>query len=293
MYHRTTTAGYFNFDLKALLSNSESFGKVVNILLRHLSTFHTTSDFPLEPKEKDSIPEIVVLHNLLQRGLPTMPSLHIEKALTALGFTAEKVDEYEFNFLPTEAVDAKLQLDIFTALHVVDKRFTPDYRGILESTFEEKVFQKDTNGYPYLRQLLTPQVEFETLNSGKPGFQDQRTDFALPLLYPVSDPKKEAQFIKGYVIEVDGKPYHSSFKQQILDRRRDTTLSEAGWETRRITEKGVSLHAFRDITQQDFIKNVAQHYERSFDDHWVKVLQLALVPFAIARVQKVILDAIL
>ena len=182
---------------------------------------------------------------------------------------------------------------VFSALHVADNRFEPDYKDILESTFEDEVFLRTTREHPHLRQLLTPQVPLTDLMPGTPGFHEQRTDFAIPLLYPLTENKPGESVVKGYIIEVDGKPYHSSFKQKLLDRTRDAAIGEAGFRTERITEKGQDLHAFREIDQQPFVKLVAEHFLRPFDAQWVKVLQLALTPFAVARVQKVILDAIL
>ncbi len=293
MHDRTTTAGYFNFALKQLLLSRYPGGEA-EVMLRHLSTFHIVSSFKQEPEMDFMSGEIVVLHNLVQRGLPTKASIFIERALTNLDFTQDKESEYDFDFPLRENLenDEILLRDIFVALHVVDKRFTPQYLGIIESNFEENVFQKGTEDYPYLRQLLTPQVELNTLMPGQEGFHQQRTDFALPLIYPLSS-EKNVSLIKGYIVEVDGKPYHSSFKQQILDKQRDAATQNASWETKRITERGAALRAFGEIAQQPFIQQVALHYQRSFDPHWLKVIQFTLTPFAIARIQKVILDSVL
>lgn len=262
-------------------------------MLRHLSTFHVISSFGQGPVLDAMPPEIVVLHNVVQRGLPTLPSLRLEQALAKLGFTQEATNEFAFEFPATLAVDDTLLDDIFTALHVADNRFEPDYKDILESTFEDAVFRHTTWEHPHLRQLLTPQVSLEELMPGTPGFHEQRTDFAIPLLYPLVESKAGESTVKGYIIEVDGRQYHSSFKQKRLDQTRDAATGEAGWTTQRITEKGQALHTFREIDKQPFVAQVAKNYHKSFDALWIKVLQLVLTPFAVARVQKVILDAIL
>ena len=156
MHHHTTTAGYFNFALKARLESRYPSGEV-QALLRQLSACHITSDFDLSPAQEPLPPEIVVLHNLVQRGMPTLPSLTVEKALTALGFTRETIGESSIGYDATDAVTDALLDDVFTALHVVDNRCKPSYQGVLESGFEEEVFQRQTSGYPHLRQLLLPQ----------------------------------------------------------------------------------------------------------------------------------------
>jgi hypothetical protein len=79
MHHRTNTAGAFNFDLKARLEVHFPQSEV-QALLRQLSACHITSDFDLSPAQGPLPSEIVVLHNLVQRGMPTMPSRAVEKA---------------------------------------------------------------------------------------------------------------------------------------------------------------------------------------------------------------------
>ncbi len=292
MEHCSTTAGYFNFSLKEKLEARYPNGEL-QALLRQLSAFHITLDFNMAPAKGPLPSEIVVLHNLLQRGMPTMPSLAVEKALTALGYTLEKDSETTFDFPVTEKVNDVLLDEIFTALHVVDNRFEPDYKGILESKFEEDVFLRSTRAHPFLRQLLTPQVPLSELMPGRTGFREQRTDFSIPLVYPIDAKEAGESVVKGYILEVDGKPYHSSFKQKMLDQSRDSATTKAGWSTQRISEKGHALHAFGEIVQQPYVAQVAKCYQRAFDAHWIKVLQLTLTPFAVARVQKVVLDAIL
>lgn len=292
MHYYTTTAGYFNFALKAKLEARFPQGEV-QALLRQLSAFHITSNVDLSPAQGSLPSEIVVLHNLVQRGMPTMPSLAVEKALTALGFTRETIGESSIDYPTTDAVtDAHLD-EVFTALHVVDNRFEPNYTDVFESGFEAAVFQQETRNHPYLRQLLTPQVELPSLLPGQNGFHRQRTDFVLPLLYPLADNNPKQPALKGYILEVDGRPYHSSFKQKALDLQRDAATRTAGWHTHRISEKGVAVQAFDDMVRPGYLERIAKHYRRKIDAPWVDVLQWALTPTAVARVQKVILDAIL
>ncbi len=292
MHHHTTTAGTFNFALKAMLTDRFPGGEV-EALLRQLSAFHVTSDVKMSPADGPLPSEIVVLHNLLQRGLPTLPSMAVEEALTALGYTAKNDSEASIDFPVTGKVNEALLDEVFTALHVIDNRFEPDYHDVFESGFESAVFQQETSRHPYLRQLLTPQVELPSLLPGEPGFHQQRTDFVLPLLYPLADKNPQNPVLRGYIVEVDGAPYHSSFKQKALDLRRDNAARSAGWHTSRIQEKTAAKQVFDDITRPEYIQRIAQHYSRKMDSHWVAVLQLALTPIAVARVQKVILDAIL
>lgn len=292
MHHHTTTAGYFNFALKEKLEARFPNGEV-QALLRQLSAFHVTSDFDMAPMQGLLPSEIVVLHNLVQRGLPTMPSLILERALIRLGFSRENDSDSDIDFPVLEKVNDAFLEDVFTALHVVDKRFEPSYSDVFESGFESAVFLQETRKHPYLRQLLTPQVELPLLLPGENGFHKQRTDFVLPLLYPFADKSFLSPVLKGYILEVDGKPYHSSIKQKALDLKRDAAAGAEGWHTRRISERGAALQAFDDLARPEFIQRIAKHYSRQMDANWIDLLQMALTPIAVARVQKVIIDAIL
>lgn len=291
-------SGYFNFSLREKLrekfDNPNSGPERAGALSLFLSLFHLETNLPANRLEP--IPsELAVLHNLLIRGLPTVPPLAVEKALFKLGFTEDKSDETAFRFELTEKATARLD-DFFTAMHIVDNRLKLDREDFprlekLGSRFEESVFFDKTQSFGFFRQLFEPQVKFDKILQGQNPLARQVTDFAFQIPYVSKDAKSDK--LQGFILEVDGRGWHSSFSQKYLDQQRDTTAENAGWHTQRIAEVRQAVATFDLIAQDDFVSQVGQHFQKPFDEQWLNVLQFTLTPFAIARVQKTIIEAAL
>lgn len=278
------TAGYFNAAIKKALI--QKFEKQAEIMLKQLCRFELSFNGPAEPSP---VPEIAVLCNMIQRGLPTWPPLVVENALCAIGLTNEQTKSGSIEFpLKGQLTDTVLE-DLFTALHLVDNRFEPlavDKK--LESSFERLVFWTETKRYPHLRQVLIPQASAPLVAADAAGLVDQYVDFALPILYGSSGESR----LKGYVIEVDGEAYHSSVIQKLNDHRRDIAQLRNWWTPKRIKISSDAPAAFEAINAEPYVQRIKKQYERSFDGDWLNILQLALMPSAVARVQIAILEAV-
>lgn len=245
--------------------------------------------------------EVAVLHNMLIRGLPTIPSLFVEEKMRdLLGLTTSEGEQGSISF-GLSRDDETFVKDVFTALHIVDKRLDRDitrkkYPRIEElgSDFEKQVFFDQTAEYRYLCQLLEPQVTLEKITGGTTHLANQRVDFGFATPYFEEAQVKGAKKIglRGFILEADG-PHHAQLAHILLDERRDAEAKRHAWETFRTPNLGGATAAFERIAEHEFVKRTAAHFKKDFKGDWLNVLQLALTPFAIARLQKVILDAVL
>lgn len=181
-------AGFFNLALRQRLE--QKFGEhQTKALLRQLSLFQITSNIP-QTRTANVPSEVAVLHNMLTRGLPTIPSLFVEEKMRdLLGLITSKEEQgsISFGLLRDDETFVK---DIFTALHIVDKRLDDDivrekYPRIEElgSDFEKQVFFDQTAKCRYLYQLLEPQVTLEKITGGTTHLANQRVDFGFTTPY--------------------------------------------------------------------------------------------------------------
>ncbi|MCE7924253.1 MAG: ATP-dependent DNA helicase RecQ [Haliscomenobacteraceae bacterium CHB4] len=288
-------AGYFNTSLRRNLE--KYFGKEkTESLLRSLALFQVETNLS-QKRTSSPLSELAVLHNLLIRGLPTLPSLFLEeKVQQSLGFTSRQEKNGSIEFLLSPHGEALID-DVLTALHIVDKRLALLREGFpqidkFDSEFEKAVFFDKTAELPYLRQLLEPQVQFDKILRGANSLYNQRVDFAFATPYfEKADEKKQG--LRGFILEVDGQQYHSSLAQILLDQRRDVNTSRHAWETHRTGNLAQAEIAFQTISKHEFVSRTARHFAKPLEGKWLNILQLALTPFAIARLQKVLVDAML
>ena len=264
-------------------------------LLRSLSSFDVHSNIPLEaPENIDS--KIAVLNNLIVRGLPTIAPIDIQDAFVSAFGTSTPTDKESpvIKYCSNGKLDVN---ELYLALHIIDPRFSAEnYNGdLLESDFEKAFINKRLKGSDneYLIQMFEPQRRLSsivTLPDNKFS-QDQRVDFALELPNGTSEDSNI-----GFIIEIDGAAYHSNMFKKLHDQKRDRVTAASGWDTYRLDE--VSNYSFVDNWSAEqghivYLNKVKQNYTRAIEGEWAKNLQLALSPFAIARVQKVLIEAIL
>ncbi|MBK6450327.1 DEAD/DEAH box helicase [Candidatus Brachybacter algidus] len=91
---------------------------------------------------------------------------------------------------------------------------------------------------------------------------------------------------------MDGAKFHTPKEQKLLDEQRDKAIKETKWQTKRISD--FKKTDFADwLKKSTSIKIVKENYKKILEGEWLQYLQLALSPFAIARVQKTIIELIL
>ena len=273
-------------------------------VLKCLCTFSCEEVIPPKarmPTDSKLSQLIAVYENLLSRGLPTFPSLLVERTLTQLHpldiAIQEESETGSFEFLHQE-LDAEAEeewLGLLERAHcIIDPRLSHELCDDLFDSEEEQIFfSKRLPQYleKHITQWVEPQRPFETLIDPDKAteFFGQRVDFAL-----------ETDQIKA-VFEVDGEQ-HQEPRQRRLDERRDQILRNNGWRVLRIPARNVrsgqieqTLTPLRDEFETDpFFDLTEQNYQTPLWELELgqKALQLVLTPFAVARLQKTLLLAL-
>lgn len=282
-------------------------------LLRQLSTFEVEYDF-IVPKEVDSI--VAVYDNIISRGLPTFPSLRVETRLSHVfdiaEMSVEGIGAYKFNKNDrlTELIDK-----VKRAFFLIDPRINVDdiqtsntYSNNPEalSHYEMKfLYEILPNHFGiFLPQIVETQREISTIKAfntykeekqsqEKTNFEKQRLDFSIEL------PKANG-FYSSIAIETDGK-HHLEENQRQLDKRRDSYLKKLGWaDTIRLKDLNSlqsnveSLDNLGEFFLHPYILETERNFDHSLleDENGLDALQIALTPFAVARIQKALLLAI-
>lgn len=309
-------AGYILQGLREILPIRQN--DFIKELLLNLSTFQIRASHELPTINND--PMFSVLHNIITRGLPTLPSVFIEKKFSELFSWTEKtndstVGDIFFNIKDDLANrDEKISL-LKKALCIVDPRLNRDnvQRMLLptENAPDNKVEEKFLYDVlpeligDYAIQLVQPQRSMQSIlkmgsrirnnfdaNLGnlQDEFYAQRVDFTVE--FPSSD-----GFGKGLVIEIDG-PQHNIPPQSILDHHRDDACHHVSWGTLRISVQQVQNlplqvsqiissyfnHPYSNICRNNFNNPLYN------SDDGRKALQLALSTFGIARIQLTLLQ---
>lgn len=298
-------AGYIldgiNDSLKRLDKSKEVKG-----LLKHLSCFDIETNCNISSNSADSFASVI--HNLIVRGIPTRPSIFIENEFLEI-FQKFKKDDSDFTKqLGNIKYESKLNEDernnVFSALHIIDPRIKlneNNYDFELESNFEKDFIFKylPENGLSFMQQLIESQRKLDTIVTPDIGhkFYAQRSDFSYEFPYELEVPfevfgeKKIRSYNQGILIEIDG-THHELPDQKLLDKFRDKSVKDTNWQPFRI--KSLTDLSFANwIKRSNSLKIIDNNYNKELSGNWLDILQLTLSPFAIARVQKTIIELIL
>jgi len=308
-------AGYI---LEGTKSDLTKFSKdKVDGLLKNLSAFDIETNLSFQHTDSILNPYFSVLNNIFTRGIPTKPSTFIED------FFTEKYNTQSFDqsLLSKQLGNIKYKSDLsknerntlFEALHLIDPRISfnsSNYNTeILDSSFEKEFLFKYINQEKmgFLSHLLLPQRNVDSIvpEHLASKFPKQQADFSIEVPYLNSFiyskyGNEKTGFRKniGSVIEIDGHKYHSSLSQKLLDDSRDKSVNLSNWETLRIKtleEKQIINWFIKDNSElSDYIQTIGNNYKKSLHDKvWLEFLEVSLAPFAIARLQKVLIELLL
>jgi len=294
------------FILEAVKDQLLTFAKAqnqeiaLNGLLKSISTFNvaTSLNFDLPA----SVPSILaVASNILTRGLPTLPSILIEEQFAERLQLTSRMDleergkvnfPLENNFLEPQPSDI-----FFKSLHVIDPRATNrnQYLNLsdVDSNFERSfLLNLIPENKSYLAQILEKQRSRGSLTRDN---NQGRVDFCLEIPYDVSISKTnryrqqvQLKHHKTYVVEVDGRKYHTD----LLDDLKDFELAQLSTEIKHITEDKThdDVNAFlQSISSESYIKVIEQNFKNPTYLTSPETV-LVLSPIAIARLQRVLLQ---
>lgn len=291
-------AGYVADAVSDTLSESDYASKAEE-LMSFLSVFEVKSNKSLVHQEEiDS--KLAVLSNIISRGLPTRAPKIVEEML-AKHFSFSQipvVDPVEYHYARTENCKAK---DFFEALHVIYPGLSLEKYNIniLESSFENDFIKTylPNNEKVYLSQVLEPQRSLNSILSDpnkrdKRLRDDQRVDFSLEVPYSTVSSNKHV----GFVLEINGEQYHSSVVSRIKDARRESSITNQNWgaySLRSLDEVSFSDSIEEDDRYSDYLNILKENYKKEFNAERKNLLQFVLVPFAIARIEKILIEAII
>ena len=287
-------------------------------LLAQLSFFDIEINSTATSSDNSDFEQILsVAHNIISRGLPTRPSLWLEnKILKAFNITEQDEKSLEIGTIRQELkVNETLIQKLFRALHIID----PDLKGEniskskiitwenLGSSFEEdflyqqlpkfasqmwvQLFETQREIENVLRFSTSTEDEVEKyLNGTIKVFNEQRLDFSLEFPYKINEQR-------GLVIEIDGSQ-HEEQTQKLIDSDRDNATEKAKWtkalrikttEWKSIENK---INVIKLFENETLFKLLIQNFDKPLynDSEGLAALELSLIPFAVARIQKTIIQ---
>lgn len=287
-------------------------------LIASLSHFELTSNLT---EEREYTQEFAVLINILQRGLPTRLNITAAEMLAAKYeeiIIEEHRHKWSFKFNPLFSGERLFYKKLFLALHVIDPRLKSSavYRAFqaswekLGSAYEEDFLFQQLPHYlqsDFIVQVVETQRSIQSIaqnylskrtvtDAVQNNFSEQRTDFCLENVYTLQNEPG------GLVVEIDG-PQHDGGHQEYLDTERDHVVARSGWaNTVRIKTADFRTRFFGNkleqvkefLNQSTYYKNVQQAYKFNFTGNKEarNILEIALSPIAIGRVQRVLLEYI-
>lgn len=286
-------------------------------LLRQLSYFDIGVNSTAEVKDNSNFEQILsVAHNILSRGLPTRPTLWLEnKILQSFDLTERDEKLLDIGTIrQVLKVEETLIQKLFRALHIIDPNLKDNNISKqkintwenLGSSFEEDFLYNQLPKYasPIWVQLLETQRELENvlrfstttedevekyINGTIKIFNEQRLDFSIEFPYKIKEQR-------GFVVEIDGSQ-HENHPQNLIDTDRDNATEKAKWrkairiktsDWKNIENK---ISPIKQFESEQFFNLLKQNFETPLysENEGLTALQLSLIPFAVARIQKTIL----
>lgn len=315
-------AGYILDNLLKSLADNSLHYNASKELAKWLSHFQLKSATGFK-KEVEHSSFISILINILQRGFPTRLNMYaLEQLVNSSSIL--KINQSNELSIDVDIIEGGKDITelIFRSFHIMDPRITRKelknrYQSSWEnlgSKYEEDFLFEDlpnalssVKDSDFLCQLIATQRSINSILNNNPNispkgeklknnFNEQRTDFSIEFPYNFQNNAK------GIVIEVDGQQ-HLQTEQIYLDTERDKAIAYSDWyNTLRIKTTEFGTVQFSNKLNSVFFKSISNEYiktcKKNFSNPlWNETLsneifQLCLIPFAIARIQRTLLEAI-
>ena len=282
----------------------------VDALIKRLSFF----DFENIGQKLEHIvedPFVVIIYNIINRGLPTFAPAFIEEIISATFFNTTKNVDNRGN-ISYEFVKEELKDDIFRALHIIDPRLQLQdikevytFEGDPEADLKKKFVFETLPVYigDYVVQLLCFERNFGSIirNYSLSKYFEAKRKVLLNYNFDfvLEAPYTETEQFKGLAIEIEKKLIDD---ESILDLdKRSWFLTQIGWgEIFYLKQSDFYPNTIDYVRLQEFFYNIyfeyiRKNYERPLYNHsyGLDALQLALTSFEVARIQRVVIEYIL
>lgn len=299
-------AGYFTNGIETL-KTSDIMAVKVDALLESLSYFDVSTDIALLETCDDAA--VALIHNIVSRGTPTYASQFVEDILsTTIGKTLKRIADNGTIYRDIQKQEVKDL--VFRALHIIDPRVKATMERSDSDPKAQMVYDFMAGGAvlsqgDYIWQLAETERKYGNIFK-----------FSKKLRRRLDTLTQDYPFIK----ENCGLSFSAPYCENTADCvafEFDTTSTAASDNIDYITEdRNAELLKSIDVSGRIIIKKSDNPYERTeelsefvqngyFDivrdnynsplynsEDGIEALQIALTPLAIARIQKVVLEAI-
>jgi len=262
----------------------------INGLLQYASSFDVDFYYKYAPDFKKLNPVLATLNNIITRGLPTRAPILLEKTFAEIGLTEQSKEEFEINF--PKLITPIRYKSIFELLHIIEPRLDipeKNYAGKPGSKSEWLFLHEKLKEYPFAKQIFQSQRDFATITHDLGGGKSVDFSYEFPYLNTSETGPKR----KGVIFEYDGK-HHETSSYKYYDAYRDDAADSEGFETLRQSSDKLELD--KSIINY-FKKEIFLVFKKSFENEinieQLKLYSLLFIPFAVARVQKTVLEFLL
>lgn len=260
----------------------------INGLLQYASSFDVNFYYKYAPDFKKLNPVLATLNNIITRGLPTRAPLLLENLFAEIGLTEQSNEEFEINF--PKSIKPISYESIFELLHIIEPQLEiskTNYGGNLGSSLEWEFIKK----HSFVKQILESQRDFSTINSKLAGGKSVDFCFTSPYLHWNENNNRYEKV--GRIFEVDGS-HHSLSEYKYYDAYRDAIAEDENFETIRFTVETIKADNtdFEALIGRKIYQNFKNNFEKNIEEHLAEY-SLLFIPFAVARVQKTVLEFLL
>ena len=260
----------------------------INGLLQYASSFDVDFYYKYAPDFKKLNPVLATLNNIITRGLPTRAPLILENLFAEIGLTEQSKEEFEINF--PKLITPISYESVFELLHIIEPQLDitkANYGGNLGSSLEWEFIKK----HPFVKQILESQRDFSTINSELAGGKSVDFCFTSPYLHWNENNNRYEKV--GRIFEVDGS-HHSLSEYKYYDAYRDAIAEDENFETIRFTVETIKADNtdFEALIGGKIYQNFKNNFEKKIKEHLAEY-SLIFIPFAVARVQKTVLEFLL
>lgn len=309
-------AGYILDCVKDILETKYTATEVKG-LLTQLSYFDIEINSTVPQNDNSEFEQTLsVAHNIISRGLPTKPTLWLEnQILNSFGLSQQDKKLLEIGTIRQELKIDEEQIEkLFRALHFIDPEIKGDNVSKYKMPSWEKLGSDFEEGFLYEQlpkhasqmwtQLFEPQRELENvlrfstttedeidkyLNGSIRIFNEQQLDFSFEFPYKVNNQR-------GLIVEVDGSQ-HENATQKHIDEARDIATEKAKWgkalriKTTEWNSIQNKIDYIKQLEKEQLFKLLKQNFDNPLylEKDGLNALELCLIPFAIARIQKTII----